>query len=106
MIISTSGTYYKAMSCGEIATFYDNSTLFEETYPPCKDMNAYAAVKADMNAEYADGIASALEMSFDTAIWVAFVIHAIGIEIYVWPYTALITNDQFINVSLVTPHPG
>lgn len=69
-------------------------------------MNAYAAVKADMNAEYADGIASALEMSFDTAIWVAFVIHAIGIEIYVWPYTALITNDQFINVSLVTPHPG
>lgn len=88
MIISTSGTYYKAMPCSEIATFYSNSTLFEETYPTCKDVNAYAAVKADMNAEYADGIASALEMSFDTAIWVAFVIHAIGIEIYVWQCSA------------------
>ena len=83
MIISSSGTYYRAMPCGQIASLYSNSTILEDNYPACKDMSAYAVVKADMNAEGADGIASALEMSFGTAVWVAFVIHAIGIEIYV-----------------------
>lgn len=59
------------------------------SYPACasyvdgSNLDQVAAVHANMNGESAANAGAALDLNFGMALWIAFAIHAIGIEIYV-----------------------
>lgn len=58
-------------------------------YPGCEsfyngtNVDQYVLTKADQNGSNPVEIGTALGISFGTAMWLAFAIHAFGVEIYV-----------------------
>lgn len=82
-IISVWNTQWKAMSCEKLASFYDSFEAMHEVYPSCTSADDWAAVKADMNGGTAENSGAALYVSFGIGLWIAMVLHAVGIEVYV-----------------------
>lgn len=83
-VISTSSSpYYKALPCDELATFYNTTEALVSTYPGCHSLNNTAPVKADLVEGSEENIAAALNLTFGMGLWLALVLHAIGIEVYV-----------------------
>lgn len=88
MIVSDKG-YYIVWPCAKIAdTIAEGMDLVAE-YPACAayadsgNMNAVSAVLANMNGGSAANAGAALNVNFGMALWLAFAIHAIGVEVYV-----------------------
>ena len=84
------GGYYRAASCDELAfTFADKSPndvgAFERNYPHCllqnTTTNDHIAIHATFSENVAQ-IASSLSISFGMAGWLALLLHAVGVEIY------------------------
>lgn len=74
--------YYTVWSCQQIA--FTDSQAVAGTYSACKaDPNALTRVRANLaHPKNASEAGSALQLSFPAALWLAFMIHAVGVEIY------------------------
>ena len=88
-IISSLSTYQTVWSCAQIAytwKFNEQEGDFLDTYPMCRDStNAsaiYVPINADMNSENIIEQGAILEMTFGMAVWMALLLHGIGVEIY------------------------
>lgn len=80
MIISRIGNYYIAMPCEQIASMGGDPTI----YPNCAaDTHGQTAVVANIvNPTAVEQVAASLQTSFGMAGWLAFLMHAVGVEIY------------------------
>ncbi|KAF2625819.1 hypothetical protein BU25DRAFT_396650 [Macroventuria anomochaeta] len=87
IVISNKG-HHIVWPCAKIAdTIADDMDLVSE-YPACaafvdgSNLNQVSAVLADMGGASAANAGAALDMNFGMALWLAFAVHALGIEIY------------------------
>ncbi|KAF4469258.1 hypothetical protein FALBO_3838 [Fusarium albosuccineum] len=115
-IIGSKNEYYAARTCAQIDyVLGKNETL--DTYPDCdsfytgKDPNQQVLVKADMGDSSTDmTVGAALGLSFGPALWLAFAIHAVGIEIYL--HLTPIEHERLRDISYLRQqeagmkHPG
>jgi hypothetical protein len=94
-IISHVGTYYSAWRCDEVAAALNRLTpdqaglIYNKQYPQCASAGSdlgsmHVAVLAAVD-DYPLGFASSVRVTFGMALWLATVIHVIGVEIYVCP---------------------
>lgn len=86
------GSYYYAMPCqkitGVMASFRMPTQLVLALYPACEsylngtNLDQHAVVPADFTGG-PEQAAALLDITFGMSIWMAFVLHAVGIEVYV-----------------------
>jgi hypothetical protein len=87
--ISSINSYYTSWPCAKIAFVMKSDARTLAAYPGCASYldgtNPWqeAVVHADFKGEHATEIGAALNMNFGMALWVALIIHAVGVEIYV-----------------------
>lgn len=87
-IISNKG-YYIVWPCAKIADTIDAGMDLVSEYPACaayangSNLNQVSAVLADMDGSSSANAGAALNMNFGMALWLAFTLHALGIEVYV-----------------------
>lgn len=83
-ILSSIGGYYRAMPCDQVASMFDDQQKFAASYPQCSSAmgttDGWIAVPAHFSGK--THIAATLDLTFGTAGWLAFVLHAVGVEIY------------------------
>ncbi|KAL8873328.1 MAG: hypothetical protein Q9174_001187 [Haloplaca sp. 1 TL-2023] len=85
-ILGAAGGFYQAWPCDKISFLYeDNSAGFQNDYPQCfaanGTMDGWVAVRAKF-ADTSTQIGASLGVTFGSAGWLALVLHAIGVEIY------------------------
>ncbi|KAK1235623.1 hypothetical protein PQX77_001142 [Marasmius sp. AFHP31] len=84
-VVSAVGQYYTVWSCAEVLdTIHNNSTMLEELYPACLSGPldiTHVAVQAVWTIGV--NIGSTLRICFGPAAWMAFFLHAVGVEIYI-----------------------
>ena len=80
---------YGALPCSEALFVYgNNSHRLYQDYPACDPANAkfapdgYIVAKANINGDNVMQVVAALDLSFGTAGFLAMILHAIGVEIY------------------------
>lgn len=101
IIISMIGTYYTARPCAQVADMVEDANRTLELYPECatffsgENPGQQVVVHADLTSPSSAAEAGAAAgMAFGMAIWLAFALHAIGVEVYVslllflWPFPA------------------
>jgi hypothetical protein len=87
-IISKQGSYYAVWPCSKIEFTLPNAKMLVPSYPACAayangtDPSGVAAVKADLHGGTGVNAGAGLGVSFGMALWLALVIHAIGVEVY------------------------
>lgn len=85
LIATKTGGYYRAMPCDEIKFILDDQSQFESSYPQCFAVNGtidgWIALPASFDKDGAR-IGNSLGMCFGTSGWLAFFMHAVGVEIY------------------------
>jgi hypothetical protein len=88
MIISNKG-HYAVWPCAKIAATISKDMDLLSAYPACasyadgSNVDQVSAVLADIGGASAVNAGAALNVNFGMALWLAFVIHAVGIEVYV-----------------------
>lgn len=88
MVISNKNRY-AVWPCAQIADTIAGDMDLVSAFPACasyadgSNLNQVSAVLASMDGDSAANAGAALHVSFGMAIWLATVIHAIGVEIYV-----------------------
>ena len=85
LTITQVSTYYSTMSCDEIAFLYNSSVLVNELYPQCSNFNSTVNDMVVIQAKFGnqpEQIAASLGLSFGMALWLALVLHLVGVEIY------------------------
>ncbi|KAG9093322.1 hypothetical protein FS749_014583 [Ceratobasidium sp. UAMH 11750] len=82
-VLSAINQYHTLWACEEVGYVLKNSTLLAEYFPGCVNGQAGGFVGVPVKWTTALPIGSALRASFGPSIWVAFLIHAAGIEIYI-----------------------
>ena len=89
-ILPMTGNHYYSMSCAKVAYTIDDNDVMSSTYSACEgylsstNQDQYVAVRANISdAANAAEAAAILEMTFGAAMWLAFIIHAFGVELYV-----------------------
>jgi len=82
-IIGSMGGYYRAMPCDQLASLFKDHETFAASYPQCLSATGitqgWVAVPASFSSK--SQVAAALDLTFGTAGWLAFAIHAVGVEI-------------------------
>lgn len=84
-IITALGSYYTTMTCGEIGYIQkDDMASFASAYPECADADAnhHVVVHASFISGNIAELGASLRMSFGMALWMALLLHAVGVEIY------------------------
>lgn len=87
-IISQIGGYYDARPCEQIEYILGSQEESVNAYPGCapyfngSDPSKQVAVEANFNGDPVQ-LTVALGSNFGSAMWLAFAIHAIGVEVYV-----------------------
>ncbi|KAF3039390.1 hypothetical protein E8E12_007955 [Didymella heteroderae] len=87
MIISDKG-HYAVWSCAKIAATISKNMDLVPVYPACasyadgSNPDQVSAVLADMGGASAANAGAALNVNFGMALWLAFALHAVGIEVY------------------------
>jgi hypothetical protein len=89
-VITTDRGYFAVWTCAKIvSTFPDESlTRLIQDYPVCasyadgSNLEQVAAVSAGFSGSLTN-VGAALNISFGAAVWLAFNMHALGVEIYV-----------------------
>lgn len=87
-IVSQIGGYYDARPCEQIEYIFGSQEESVNNYPDCipyfngSDPSKQVAVEANFNGDPVQ-LTVALGSNFGSAMWLAFAIHAIGVEIYV-----------------------
>lgn len=88
-IISNYGGYQAAMPCGSIDFILKDESTVVRRYPECaayydgSKPGQYAIVPATMSGPDGAQVAAALNLCAGGSFWLALVLHAVGIEIYV-----------------------
>ncbi|KAJ0119817.1 hypothetical protein J7T55_014022 [Diaporthe amygdali] len=86
-IVSQIGGYYDARPCDQVENILGSQEDSIAAFPDCapyfngSDFSKQVAVEADFNGNPVQ-VAVALGSNFGPAMWLAFAIHAIGVEIY------------------------
>ncbi|KAL1859793.1 hypothetical protein Daus18300_009383 [Diaporthe australafricana] len=86
-IVSQIGGYYDARPCEQVENIFGSAEESMAAYPDCapffngSDPSKQVAVEANFNGDPVQ-LAVALGSNFGPAMWLAFAIHAIGVEIY------------------------
>ncbi|XPS95370.1 hypothetical protein M3J09_004661 [Ascochyta lentis] len=89
-VITSDRGYYTVWTCAKIvSTISDRSlVLLVQDYPSCKSYangsnpEQVAAVSANLTGGSSANVGAALNISFGAALWLAFNMHAMGIEVY------------------------
>ncbi|KAH0609074.1 uncharacterized protein H6S33_001302 [Morchella sextelata] len=85
-IITSINSYYRLMRCDEVAFIMDDASRFAESYPTCLT-NAnygYIAVQASFKSGSSpEKIGAAFRLTFGMGMWIAILVHVIGVEIYI-----------------------
>ena len=86
LITSAIGSYNVIMTCGELGSIQGFNYLAEK-YPDCVVdhtvmQDDLRTVHADMTGGVKEGIGASLRLNFGMAIWLAFFMHAAGVELY------------------------
>jgi hypothetical protein len=88
VIISSQGPYYAVWPCAKIEFTLPHPETLATAYPSCaayangSDPQGVSAVKADLGGDTEVNVGAGLGVSFGMALWLAVVIHAIGVEVY------------------------
>lgn len=88
-VIAPLGDYYATMPCAKVAFTMGSDELTQALYPACAayfngtSPDQWTMVPADFGGTDVVQIAAALDMTAGMALWLAFLLHAVGIEIYV-----------------------
>jgi hypothetical protein len=94
LITSAMGDYYGTMSCSEISFIYGVTSpsspaapRVTSLYPACAGANldstsTLVVVAASMNNGRPEEIGTSLGVNFGMAMWLALLLHAVGVEIY------------------------
>ncbi|CAE6509867.1 unnamed protein product [Rhizoctonia solani] len=84
-IVAAIGQYFVVWSCDEVLyTMHNNSTQLMEMFPACSTEpleSAHVAVPAVWTR--AVNIGSTFRVVFGPSLWIAVLVHAIGVEIYI-----------------------
>lgn len=80
-------SYYTAMPCGKIAFIQQNSTeLMDMYYPECNMPGVTADDLAVVQVKFpfgrAEQVGAGLGIGFGMAIWMALLLHTVGVEVY------------------------
>lgn len=87
LIISNDG-YLVPMPCAKVASLMRSEQKTLQTYPECeayfsgRDLDKAVAVRASMQGNQSN-VTAILSLGFGAAFWLAFTLHAVGVEIYV-----------------------
>jgi hypothetical protein len=86
LVTSTIGSYNVMMTCGELGSMHGLSYLVE-TYPDCVVNSTILRddlkpVHASMFGGVREEIGASLRLNFGMAIWLAFFMHGVGVEVY------------------------
>ncbi|MCJ1282478.1 hypothetical protein MMC26_001801 [Xylographa opegraphella] len=82
------GSYFVVYTCDEIRFIHNNDLAYmQQAYPACglpgsTNSSGQAVVHADFKAGTAEAIGASLRLNFGMAIWIAFFMHLVGVEIY------------------------
>lgn len=88
MLMSNKG-HYAVWSCAKIAATISKDMDLVLAYPACasyadgSNLDQVSAVLADMGGASAANAGAALNVNFGMALWLAFAVHAVGVEVYV-----------------------
>jgi hypothetical protein len=88
IVISSQGSYYTVWPCAKIEFTLPHPETLVSTYPSCaayangSDPQGVSAVKADLGGDTEVNVGAGLGVSFGMALWLAVVLHAIGVEVY------------------------
>lgn len=86
LIVSMINSYDTVMSCAELIFLYGSSIPVKQFYPPCAQSvdpaNQLVVIHADFNSGRPEQIGASLGINFGMAIWLALIIHLVGVEIY------------------------
>ena len=86
--LTSNRDYHIVWSCAKIASTLLDQSLLVQGYPLCasyadgSNLDQVSPVSLDFSGSDAN-IGAALDVSFGVALWLAFNIHALGIEVYV-----------------------
>jgi len=86
-VISRVGTYYSVWRCDEMLYLFTDTAAAQELYPQCfgpgvNVSKVSVAVHASLDGTVLN-VASAVRVTMGMALWVATIIHIIGVEIYI-----------------------
>ncbi|MCJ1398642.1 hypothetical protein MMC11_001842 [Xylographa trunciseda] len=88
LITSAIGSYFVLYSCDELRFMHaDDASYVPRAYPACgppgsTTASGQAVVHAAFGAGVVEEIGAALRLNFGMAIWLALVLHLVGVEIY------------------------
>ncbi|KAL8641136.1 MAG: hypothetical protein Q9228_002018 [Teloschistes exilis] len=87
LIISQSSNYYTTMECGSVRTIYNaEPQKIQSLYPQCTQPGSANDTLVIVQATFGNGqpeqIGASLRMNFGMALWMALLLHAVGVEIY------------------------
>ena len=84
MITTAIGSYYSLYTCDELNFIHNsNSSYVEFNYPACRTRPSNsAAIHANFGSTKPENIGASLRLGFGMSIWLAFFLHAVGVEIY------------------------
>lgn len=94
-VIILKDDYLVVWSCAKIESTLSNASMLLSSYPNCAayvrgtNSNDVVLVKASMSGPGAANAGAALNVPFGMAFWLAVVIHAIGVEVYVSTHQAI-----------------
>ncbi|KAG8721990.1 hypothetical protein FRC08_008086 [Ceratobasidium sp. 394] len=106
-IISFSSSYYAVWTCDEVSFLLKNETEAESMFPVCvlspedDPKKVYVLVHASTHGDPIN-FGSSMRVSFGMALWLAILIHVVGVEIYIrgtesyqWPPRSLEAVHQY-----------
>ena len=90
-LITSNQGYYAVWTCAKILSTYSNRSVetLVQDYPSCaswadgSNSEQVAPVSASFEGGSSANVGAALNISFGAALWLAFDLHALGVEIYV-----------------------
>jgi len=100
-IIASSG-YQATMPCAKVNYILQSDEALLQRYPACAPFvngtnpDQYTIIDANFNGTDAAQIAAAVNMTAGMALWLAFLIHAVGVEVYVSPLIIVVANCLII----------
>ena len=84
-IITVMNSYYTTMSCDQIAFIYNSTEVANKLYPQCNSPNTTLDDMVVVHALFSkrpEQIGASLDLSFGMAMWLAIIMHLVGVEIY------------------------
>jgi Predicted membrane protein (DUF2306) len=86
LIITMVNSYHTTMSCVEVTSIYESRDLVNKLYPQCSSPNTTVDDLVIVHASFGSGrpeqIAASLRLSFGMGLWLAILMHMVGVEIY------------------------